>query len=70
MMLRLILSYPFLGNVLEHAALVGMEVRFAPANEFPDSYISFVSDGRADYPTNDDSKFGEYLLSSESVPER
>ena len=52
---------PIPGNLLEHAALVGMEVRFAPANEYPDNYISFVSDGRADYPTNDD-KFGEFFF--------
>ena len=52
---------PIPGNVLEHAALVGMEVRFAPANEYPDNYVSFVSDGRADYPTND-AKFGEFFF--------
>ena len=52
---------PIPGNVLEHAALVGMEIRFAPANEHPDNFISFVSDGRADYPTND-AKFGEFFF--------
>ena len=52
---------PIPGNVLEHAALVGMEVRFAPANEYPENYVSFVSDGRSDYPTSD-AKFGEYFF--------
>ena len=52
---------PIPGNVLEHAALLGMEVRFAPAGDYPDNYISFVSDGRDDYPTSD-SKFSEYFF--------
>ena len=52
---------PIPGNVLEHAALVGMEVRFAPASDYPDNYISFVSDGRDAYPTSD-SKFGEFFF--------
>ena len=52
---------PIPGNLLEHAALVGMEIRFAPADEYPDNYVSFISDGRDDYPTNDD-KHGEYFF--------
>ena len=52
---------PVPGNVLEHAALVGMEIRFGPADEYPNAYVSFVSEGRDDYPTND-AKHGEYFF--------
>ena len=52
---------PVPSNVLEHAVLIGMEVRFGPADEYPNAYVSFVADGRDDYPTSD-SKFGEFFF--------
>ena len=51
---------PIPGDVLEHADLLGMEVRFSPVAD-TESYVSFISDGRSDYPTND-GKHGEYFF--------
>lgn len=52
---------PAPGGLLEHDAIYGKEVRIYPANESGADYISFIAEGRTEYPTND-AKHGQFFF--------
>ena len=52
---------PIPGDILENSDLTGKQVRFYDADDFPNSYVQFVSNGREDYPT-ENAKYREYFF--------